>query len=118
MRSRIAARMTDQCTVTREVESGETATNEPTTTTETVLSGEPCQYIPAETTLVREDTGVREQRPARLRLRATAGEQVRAGDEVTVEGIAGTFAVVGREPLQDSRRGSLAGYELDLDRID
>ena len=116
MRGRVNRRMNDVCTIKRREQVSQTATNEPDYELRTVAASEPCQYISQETSFVREDTGERAQKPARLRVQADV--DVQEGDRVEIDGHSASYEVVGLEPMQDSRRGTTAAIECDLERID
>lgn len=116
MRQNVSKRFNDRCTIQRRTKTGETATNEPIHGSETVVAGEPCQYLPSSTTFTREDTGENVQRPARLRV--AAGVDVQEGDRVTIDGIDTQFEVRGIEPMRDSRTAREIAQRCELERVE
>lgn len=115
MRQSIHSRFNDQATITREEKTGTTATNEPTTTTTTVASGVPCQYLPEGSSFVREDSGTYVQKPARLRVGPDV--DIREGDQVEIGGLDPTFEVRGVGDMQDHRRARTIAQQCDLEKI-
>lgn len=105
-----------ECTITRRSKTGTNSVGEPIYGSETtVASGVSCHLDDRGTEFVREDSGERVNRPARVRL--PAGTGVQEGDTLDIDGESTDYEVRGLERHRDHRH-DVVGVTATVERVD
>lgn len=115
---RSESRYPNRATIKRETgATGENDINEPTgESTTTVASDVPCHFQSESTSFVREDSGERVNRPARVRFGPDT--DVQEGDTIEVDSVSAAFEARGVEDVQDARRGITQEIRVEVERAD
>ena len=114
MRHRRGSRFDQTATLERRTQVDANELGEPVYETTTVADGVRCRFDDSGTSFVREDSGERVQRPARVIFGHDVA--VQSGDTIAISGGPGPFEARGIERIRDHRRGRVDRVEVEVER--